>query len=157
MNSVNPESLFLEARVDALMAMNRPAYVEIAEANKLDSVSGIICKLADPLLHAARRVRCADPKSRCLVFIECGMFDTLVTDCSDELKPSLTPQRALLYVAQKGEFLQLSGEAYVRNVSSMFRLPAGIIVTYSCFRDLEALTNSWEFCAGFYLWDRSDA
>jgi hypothetical protein len=156
MNSGNPKCLSLESSVDALMAMSRPAYVEIAEAKRSDSVSALISTLASPLLLAARRVRDKDSTSRCLVFVDCGVFETLVTECGDEVRPLLTPRRALLYVVREGEFLQLSGEAYVRNVSPMFSLPAGLSVTFACFRDLEALTNSWEFCAGFYIWDSSN-
>jgi hypothetical protein len=124
---------------------------------KSASVSGLIVELATPLLAASRRVRSKDSGSRCLLFVDCGAFESLVTECGDEVSSSLAPQRALLYVVREGEFLPLSGEAYVRNVSAMFRLPAGVTVTFACFRDLEALTNSWEFCAGFYVWDDSDA
>ena len=157
MNSASNETLSLDSHVDALMTMTRPAYVEISEASRSDSVSSLIGKLSTPLIFATRRVRRMDPASRCVIFIDCGIFDTLINHCGGEGWPLLTPQRILLYLVREGEFLQLSGEAYVRNLSHAFNLPAGLSVTYACFRDLEAMISSWEFCAGFYLWDSSDA
>jgi hypothetical protein len=84
------------------------------------------------------------------------MCETLVTEFFADGRWSLSPERVLLYVVPAGEFLELSGEAYVRNVTPMFSVPPGLAVTYACFRDLEGLRNSWEFCAGFYLWEEQE-
>ena len=156
MNDTNHETLSLESHVDALMKMARPAYVEVFETSESDSVSSLIERLSTSMIFSTRRVRHIDPASRCVIFIDCGISDTLINHYEGEVRPSLTPQRVLLYLVQAGEFLQLSGEAYVKNLSHIFNLPTGLSVTYACFRDLEAMINSWEFCAGFYLWDSSD-
>jgi hypothetical protein len=155
MSSSNAELISLDAYVDTLVTMNRPSYVEVSGWTKCDSIPRLIGKFAKPLLHASRRLRHADPSSRSLIFIDCGHVDTLVADWGDTTRLTLTPERVLLYIVREGEFLQLSGETYVKNITPNSGVPSEITVSYACFRDLEALVNSWEFCAGFYIWDSS--
>jgi len=140
----------LDSYVDDLVTRSRPNYVDISDAVQLRPLPKLISKLASALLDASKRLRDMDPSSRCLIFFDFGEVDGLTPTLDS---PSLTPLRILLYVVNEGEFLQLSGEAYVRNVSANFSLPKGVNISYACFRDLEALENSWEFSAGFYLWD----
>ena len=142
----------LDPYLDDLVTRDRPNYLDISDAVQVQPLRKLIPQLANPLLDASRRLRSMDSSSRCLLFFDCGESDALTTAAQD---PSLVPLRTLFYIVREGEFLQLSGEAYVRNITANFSLPDGVKVTYACFRDSEALENSWEFSTGFYLWDDS--
>lgn len=152
MSFSNAEMVSLGPYLDDLVTRDRPNYVDISAAVPSHPLPKLIPPLASSLFDASRRLRSMDPSSRCLIFFDCGEFDVLITALDDL---SLAPLRTLFYIVREGEFLQLSGEAYVRNMTSNFSLPSGVNVTYACFRDLDALENSWEFSAGFYLWQGS--
>lgn len=95
----------------------------------------------------------ADPSSQCILFIDCGMFEKIITNWNNDTEFVLKPERVLLYAVRAGDFLDLSGELYIKNETSILDLDSHAGVMYACFRNIEAVLNRWEYCAGFYIWD----
>mgnify|MGYP006287724691 CR=1 FL=1 len=147
-----PAVISLDPYIDDLVTRVRPNYVDISDVAQSQSLTTLISRLAKHVLLASQRTAISDSSSTSLIFFDYGEFEVLTTSLPD---PSRPPLRTLLYIVKKGGFIPLSGEAYVRDVTSHFTLPDLAKVTYACFRDLEALENSWEFSAGYYLWDES--
>lgn len=145
----------LDQYVDLIARRDRPAYVDITDAIPAQPPAVLVSRLSGPLISASARLKSVDPTSRCLVFFDFGSFESLATNGAEMTCESL-PLRTLLYAVQQGEFLILSGEAYVKNLAHELQVPAGLGLTYACFRDFESLVNSWEFNAGCYFWETEE-